>query len=152
MAELKKTATDKAAAKDVTVKTEAAAPVAAKAESKPAAEAAKKDEAAPVVKKKPGRKPGSKTKKTAEKKAPAAKKAAAEKKAPVKRRAKNSITLEWDGRSLTEESLVQSAKDVWQYDLGRDVKDFKSVELYIKPADQAVYYVINGDVTGSFGL
>ncbi|MCM1537426.1 MAG: DUF6465 family protein [bacterium] len=151
MAELKKTAADKAAAKDVTVKTEAAAPVAAKVETKPVAETAKKEEA-PVVKKKPGRKPGSKSKKTTEKKAPAAKKAAAEKKAPVKRRAKNSITLEWDGRSLTEDSLVQSAKDVWQYDLGRDVKDFKSVELYIKPADQAVYYVINGDVTGSFGL
>lgn len=151
MAEMKKTVTDKAAVKDVTVKAEAAAPVAAKAESKPAAEAAKKDEAAPVVKKKPGRKPGSKTKKTAEKKAPAAKKTA-EKKETVKRRAKNSITLEWAGRSLTEDSLVQSAKDVWVYDLGRDVKDFKSVELYIKPEDQAVYYVINGDVKGSFGL
>ncbi len=138
MAETKKPVTEKAAEKDVVVKAEAAP-------------AAVKDEA-PVVKKKPGRKPGSKTKKTTEKKATAAKKVAAEKKETVKRRAKNTITLEVDGRSLTEDSLVQSAKDVWVYDLGRDLKDFKSVELYIKPADMAVYYVINGDVTGSFGL
>lgn len=139
MAETKKPVTEKAAEKDVVVKAEAAAPAAAKDE-------------APVVKKKPGRKPGSKTKKTTEKKAPAAKKVAAEKKETVKRKAKNTITIEVDGRSLTEDSLVQSAKDVWVYDLGRDIKDFKSVELYVKPADMAVYYVINGDITGSFGL
>lgn len=151
MAEMKKPVTEKAAAKDAVVKTEAA-PAAVKAESKPVAETAAKEEAAPVVKKKPGRKPGSKSKKTAEKKAPAAKKAAEEKKETVKRRAKNRITLEFNGQSYTEDDLIQNAKNVWVYDLGRDVKDFKSAELYVKPADNAVYYVINGDVTGSFGL
>lgn len=151
MAEAKKPVTEKAAAKDVVVKEEAV-PATVKAEEKPAAETVKKEEAAPVVKKKPGRKPGSKSKKTAEKKAPAAKKEEAEKKETVKRRAKNKITLELNGQSYTEDSLIQSAKDVWVYDLGRDLKDFKSAELYIKPEDRAVYYVINGDVTGSFGL
>ena len=150
MAETKKPVTEKAAAKDVVVKAETAvpaAPAAVKVET-----AAVKKEEAPVVKKKPGRKPGSKTKKTAEKKAPAAKKAAAEKSETVKHRAKNTITLEFNGQSYTEDSLIQSAKDVWVYDLGRDVKDFKSAELYVKPQDKAVYYVINGEVTGSFGL
>lgn len=151
MAEMKKPVTEKAAAKDVVVKAEAAS-AAVKAESKPVVEDAKKDEAAPVVKKRPGRKPGSKTKKTTEKKASAAKKEAAGKKETVKRRAKSSITIEWEGRSLTEDSLVQSAKDVWVHDLGRDIKDFKSAELYVKPEDKAVYYVINGEVTGCFGL
>ena len=152
MAEMKKSVTEKAAAKDAVVKTEAAAPAAVKAESKPAAETVKKEDEAPVVKKKPGRKPGSKTKKTTEKKETAAKKETAEKKEAAKQEVASSVTLEYDGRSLTEASLVKSAKDVWVYDLGRDIKDFKSVELYVKPEDQAVYYVVNGEVTGSFGL
>lgn len=140
---MKKTVTEKETAKDVAAKTETVAAVGGKE-----AEAKK----APVEKKKPGRKPGRKPGvKAAEKKAPAAKKTA-EKKETVKKRTKNHITLEWNGYSHTEESLVQSAKNVWVYDLGRDIKDFKSVELYVKPADTAVYYVINGDVTGSFGL
>ena len=147
MAETKKPVTEKAAAKDVVVKAETAAPAAVKVE----AETVKKEEAS-VVKKKPGRKPGSKTKKTAEKKAPAAKKEAAEKKETVKRRAKNTITLEFNGQSYTEDDLIRNAKNVWVYDLGRDVKEFKSAELYVKPQDKAVYYVINGEVTGSFGL
>lgn len=144
MAEMKKTAADKVAAKNTVTTTEATAPVEVKAE-------VKAEETAPVVKKKPGRKPGSKN---AVKKAPAVKKAAEkeEKKETMNKKVKNSITLELNGYSYTEESLVQSAKDVWVYDLGRDVKDFKSVELYVKPEDKAVYYVINGEVKGSYGL
>ncbi len=144
MAEMKKPAADKVAAKNTVTTTEATAPVEVKAE-------VKAEETAPVVKKKPGRKPGSKN---AVKKAPAVKKAAEkeEKKETMNKKVKNSITLELNGYSYTEESLVQSAKDVWVYDLGRDVKDFKSVELYVKPEDKAVYYVINGEVKGSYGL
>lgn len=84
---------------------------------------------------------------------------AAAKKEPVAKRpyttrrpSKVEITLELAGNSHTQESLVQSAKDVWVYDLGRNLKDFKSLELYIKPEDKAVYYVVNGEVTGSFAL
>ncbi len=144
MAEMKKPAADKVAAKNTVTTTEATAPAEVKAE-------VKAEETAPVVKKKPGRKPGSKN---AVKKAPAVKKAAEkeEKKETMNKKVKNSITLELNGYSYTEESLVQSAKDVWVYDLGRDVKDFKSVELYVKPEDKAVYYVINGEVKGSYGL
>ena len=28
----------------------------------------------------------------------------------------------------------------------------KTVELYVKPEESSVYYVINGDVTGSFAI
>lgn len=149
MAEMKKAVVDKAAEKNVATKTETAAPAEVKAVVK--TETAKAEETATVVKKKPGRKPGSKN---AVKKVPAVKKAAekAEKKEAVKKEVKNSITLELNGYSYTEESLVQSAKDVWVYDLGRDAKDFKSVELYVKPEDKAVYYVINGEVKGSYAL
>lgn len=47
---------------------------------------------------------------------------------------------------------MKIAKDVWKYDLGKNEADFKDVELYVKPEESSVYYVINGDVTGSFAI
>lgn len=44
------------------------------------------------------------------------------------------------------------AKDVWQYDLGKKAADLKSVDLYVKPEENKVYYVMNGDVTGDFDI
>ena len=50
------------------------------------------------------------------------------------------------------DDLIKIAKDVWKYDLGKKVSDFKSVELYVKPEEFRAYYVINGEVTGSFAI
>ena len=98
------------------------------------------------------------TRKTTAKKAPV-KKAAAEKKTAVKKETtvkkaavKETIHLQFAGKAYTTEDLVQIAKDVWQYDLNQKAGDFKSVELYVKPEENVVYYVINGDVTGNFGI
>ena len=91
--------------------------------------------------------------------APAAKAAEAKPaKAPAKRAAKKSaevkgnVTVQFSGKSYSTEELVKIAKDVWKYDLGKDEADFKSVELYVKPEESSVYYVVNGDVTGSFNI
>lgn len=94
-------------------------------------------------------------KKTAAKKVTkAAEKEAAEKKAPAKRTRKvaAAVSVQFSGKSYTTEELVQIAKDVWTYDLGMKEKDFKSVELYVKPEESSVYYVINGEVSGNFGI
>ena len=105
------------------------------------------------------------TRKTASKKASTKKTAAAKKtttktttktatkKAPAKKTAvKETLHLQFAGKSYTTEDLVKIAKDVWKYDLNQKVGDFKSVELYVKPEENAVYYVINGDVTGKFDI
>ena len=108
------------------------------------------------------------TRKTAAKTAPAKTEAAAAEtapaaeakpaKAPAKRAAKKSaevkgnVTVQFSGKSYSTEDLVKIAKDVWKYDLGKDEADFKSVELYVKPEESSVYYVVNGDVTGSFNI
>jgi len=54
------------------------------------------------------------------------------------------IILQFSGESYSQEKLVASAKDVWVYDLGKDLKDFKSVDLYVKPEERHVYAVVNG--------
>lgn len=98
---------------------------------------------------------------SAEKKAPAkkaaAKEAPAEKKAPVKKAAakktiKAEVSVQFAGKDYTAEKLVEIARDVWQYDLGKDAADFKEVKLYVKPEESAVYYVINKEVSGSFAI
>ena len=81
------------------------------------------------------------------------KKAAPAKKAPVKKaEAKAVVHLQFDGKSYTNDDLIKIAKDVWKYDLGNKPADFKSVELYVKPEDSRAYYVVNGEITGSFAI
>ena len=92
------------------------------------------------------------TKKATTKKATATK--ATAEKAPAKKAAakKAEVTVEFAGKSYSTEQLVQIAKDVWKYDLGRKATEFKTVEIYVKPEENQAYYVVNGDVTGSFSL
>ncbi|MBO5451843.1 MAG: hypothetical protein J6A11_09935 [Lachnospiraceae bacterium] len=81
------------------------------------------------------------------------KKAAPAKKAPAKKaEAKAVVHLQFDGKSYTNDDLIKIAKDVWKYDLGNKPADFKSVELYVKPEDSRAYYVVNGEITGSFAI
>lgn len=124
------------------------APTKAEAEVKEATKAAK-----------PARKTAAKkttAKKTTAKKA-ATKTAAAKKattttaKRPGRKPAvKEVVNFQFSGKSYTPDDLVKICKDVWKYDLQGKEEDFKTVELYVKPEENVAYYVINGDVTGSF--
>ena len=129
---------------------------AAKAEEKAAAvkPAEKAEEKAVAVK--PAEKAEEKaaTVKAAEK--PAAEKKTA-RKAPVKKEPakkaelKSSICVQFGGKSYSQDDLIKIARDVWKYDLKQKVGSLESVELYVKPEENMVYYVINGD-SGSFKL
>lgn len=106
-------------------------------------------------------------KKEAVKKTPAAKKAPA-KKAPVAKKetvkketvkkapaakkpvVKEEVNFQFSGKSYTSEDLIRITRDVWKYDLNGKEEDIQSIELYVKPEENTAYYVINGDVTGSF--
>lgn len=97
--------------------------------------------------------------KTAAKKATAttktvAKKAAATVKeaAPKKSAVKTVITLEYSDKKYTAEDLEKIANDVWVYDYGKKASELKKVELYVKPLENRVYYVFNGDIVGSFKI
>ncbi|MBO5292369.1 MAG: hypothetical protein J6B10_04200 [Lachnospiraceae bacterium] len=70
----------------------------------------------------------------------------------AKEAAKTSISLQFGGKSYTTEDLMKIMKDVWTYDLGKKEAELKDVELYVKPEENAVYYVANGEITGSFGI
>ena len=150
MAETKKTVNVTPAAKAVAAQAADTKTEEAKTTSAASAEESKK---APA-KKTAGRK--TTAKKTTTRKTAAAKKTTTAKtttKAPAKKTAvKEALHIQFSGKSYTTEDLVKIAKDVWKYDLKQKVGDFKSVELYVKPEEQVVYYVINGEVSGSFGI
>lgn len=155
MAASKKTVKPVAVAKAEAPKAEKAVESVAKKVETPAVEvktetkAAKPAEkAAPAAKKETAKK---ETKPAAEKKA-AAKKAPA-KEAPAKEtELKSEVHIQFGGKSYAQEDLLRIAKDVWKYDLNQKVGDLTSVELYVKPEENAAYYVMNGQFTGSFGL
>ena len=86
-----------------------------------------------------------------EKKAPvrktAAKKTAAKKPA-VKKEMKVNTVVEYYGKQVEEKDMVAAVKKAWTKS-GRKVGDIWTMELYIKPEEGAVYYVINGTDTGA---
>ena len=159
-----------------------AAAVPAKVEEKKAEVKEKVAEKKAEVKEKVAEKKAVATKKVAEKKVATVKKAAVkktvvaakktavkkavdEKKAEAKevgkprgrnggrRSAKSEVIhIQIDGKDYTREQLLQSAKDIWVYDLGRKLSEFNSVELYLNVNESRAYYVINEDVTGSFDI
>ena len=119
-------------------------PVAKKVEA-PKAEAAKVEAVKVEAPKAEKKVEAPKAEKKVEKKAATVKEPAA-KKVEVK----NTVHVQFAGKSYSQDDLVKMAKDVWKYDLKQKASDFKSVELYVKPEESIVYYVINNEFTGSF--
>ena len=95
-------------------------------------------------------------KKAPAKKAPAAKKETVKKetvkKAPVAKKpvVKEEVNFQFRGKSYTSEDLIRITRDLLKFDLYGKEEYVNSFELYVKPEEYTAYYVINGDVTGSF--
>lgn len=126
----------------------------AEAVSAQPAEAVKSQETA---EKKPVKKT---TKKAKTEKAPVEKEAAV-KKEPVKEKISETaeaeeavlnVQIQFPDSTYNNEKLMNIVKDVWKYDLEREEKDIKTVDLYVKPYERIVYYVINGTEAGSFQI
>lgn len=64
---------------------------------------------------------------------------------------KSNIYVEYQGKQTDCKDVLATAKKVW-VDEGNKVKDLKTVDLYIKPEENAVYYVFNEDESGKIEL
>ena len=114
------------------------------AEEKQEVKAEVKAEVKPEVKVKPEAKP--ETKPSVETKAPAKK--APVKKAAAKKDIKVKAVVEYYGKQVEEKDMIAAVKKAWTKS-GRKIADIKTIDLYIKPEEGAVYYVINGIDTGA---
>lgn len=79
-------------------------------------------------------------------------------KAPAKRTTtrktavKETVYLQYLGKEINKDDLVNQVKDIWTKELKNKAGDLKTVTLYLKPEENMAYYVINDDVTGSIAL
>ena len=91
-------------------------------------------------------------KETVEKVVPEAKKAVEKatekvKKATAKKEIKTTLFVEYYGKQVQEKDMIASVKKAWTKS-GKKVADIKTMALYVKPEENSVYYVINGDSAG----
>lgn len=89
-------------------------------------------------------------KKTAVKK-PAAKKAPA-KKAATEKAVNTEVYVQFWGKEVYAKDVVENIKKIWTEELGKKEEELEDLKVYIKPEDNGVHYVINGDVTGFVAL
>ena len=135
----------------------AEAPKATVAAKKPAAKKPAVKKAAATTAKKPAVKKAEPKKAAAPatKKAPA-KKAAAKKPVAKKEVAqatlKTNIVLQYADKNVTYDTLVENAENVYQYDMGKKVSDIKKLDLYVKPEENTVYFVVNDKEHNQYGL
>lgn len=106
----------------------------------------------PEVKKAVEEKVMPEVKEVAEKVVPEAKKVAEKatekvKKATAKKEIKTSLFVEYYGKQVQEKDMIASVKKAWTKS-GKKVADIKTMALYVKPEENSVYYVINGDSAG----
>lgn len=101
-----------------------------KVEKKPAKAAPVKETAAKAEKEE---------KKVAEKK-PAAKRT-------TKKAVKTTFVVQAAGKEVTMEEAVAKVNEAWTA-TGNKQEDIKELSVYVKPEENAIYYVVNGDVTG----
>lgn len=80
-----------------------------------------------------------------------ARKAAGEKKSSGTE-AKVSVMLQYAGKDISYDELVQNAKNKFQYDMGGDADAVKKINLYVKPDENRVYFVIDDNIEGDYLL
>lgn len=65
--------------------------------------------------------------------------------------AKTSLYVEYHGKQVEDKAIVVAVKKAWT-DNGHKVGEIKSMELYIKPEEDSVYYVINETESGKIAF
>lgn len=60
---------------------------------------------------------------------------------------KTNMFVEYQGKQVEDKAMIAAVKKAWT-EAGHKVGDMKTVELYIKPEEASIYYVINETETG----
>ena len=104
-----------------------------------------------TAKAEPAKTPAAKTtteKTVTEKAAKTVAKKTTPKKSAAKKEIKVNAVVEYYGQQMDEKTIIANVKKAWTKS-GRKVGEIKTMDLYIKPEESAVYYVINGIDTGA---
>ena len=61
--------------------------------------------------------------------------------------AKTNFFVEYGGKQAEDKAMIASVKKQWT-EKGNKVSDIKTMDLYVKPEENTVYYVINQTESG----
>ena len=78
----------------------------------------------------------------------AVEKKVAAKKPEKKTEMKTNVSVQYMGKDISEKDMIALVKKDWTAKKNK-VGDIKTMELYVKVEENRVYYVINGEATGS---
>ena len=72
--------------------------------------------------------------------------------APKDEEVKANIVLQYAGKNVTYDTIVQSSKDSYQNEMGGNIDEIKKLSVYVKPEENAAYYVVNDKVQGRIDI
>jgi len=62
------------------------------------------------------------------------------------------VILQYGEKSISYDTFIQNAKNVWEFNLGKKPADLKKLDLYIKPEEGKVYFVANDTEESNFDI
>ena len=69
----------------------------------------------------------------------------------TKKAVKTTFVVQAAGKEVSMEDAIAKVKEAWVAE-GNKEAELKEIAVYVKPEDKAIYYVVNGDVTGKVEL
>ena len=67
---------------------------------------------------------------------------------PAKKEIKEKTYDQYFGKEVEQKEMIAAVKKDWTKASGKKVGDIKEINLYVKPEEAAVYYVVNGTDSG----
>ena len=64
---------------------------------------------------------------------------------------KSAFYVEYAGNQVEAKAVIAQAKAIWTQQ-GNKMKDLTSLNLYVKPEENSVYYVFNDEISGQLPL
>lgn len=64
---------------------------------------------------------------------------------------KTNTYIQYKGTQLEDKTFVNKIKEFWS-NQGNKIKDINTLNMYIKPEENTVYFVINDTTTGSLPM
>ncbi len=64
---------------------------------------------------------------------------------------KSTLYIEHLGQQLDDKTLISKVKELW-VESGSKLKDIKTINLYVKPEENTVYYVVNDTFKGNYPM
>ena len=61
---------------------------------------------------------------------------------------KSAFYIEYAGNQVEDKAVIAQAKAIWTQQ-GNKMKDLTSLNLYVKPEENSVYYVFNDEISSS---